>query len=80
MNRAQRRQMMRKVGWRGNKAKRNRLATALAMPEPSAAQAEHEHRMSARRMGLLIPPTHEEAQMLRQRGMNVGAGGLILPR
>jgi hypothetical protein len=90
LNRAARRQMMRAQGWRGSKAKRqfpdrsahrHQTADDLAAQQAAAAQAqaEHERRNSARRSGLLIPPTPEEIDGLKAQGKIDHDPRLLIP-
>lgn len=90
MNRTQRRQMMRQIGFRGTKAKRqfpNRSAHRNVTAEQIkahqeaaiAAQAEHQRRQSARHAGLIIPPTTEEMDDLKAQGKVTHDPRLLIP-
>lgn len=90
MNRTQRRQMMRSIGWRGTKAKRqfpNRQAHRKQTAEEIQAQqaaatqavAEHKRRQSARHAGLIIPPTSEELEGLKAQGKITHDPRLLVP-
>lgn len=79
MNRAQRRQMLRTLGWRGTKANRQfpdrkahvgKTKEELTAEREKAieAQAKHVRLNEARKTGLIIPPTAEELESLKAGG------------
>lgn len=88
MNRQQRRQLARQLGWRGSKAKRRNVpmptglvgASPSGVPAPSAPPEapevrEHRVRQEARTRGLLVPPTAAERSGLRDAGHAVPETG-----
>lgn len=90
LNRTQRRQQARQLGWRGSKAKRqfpnrsaHRNVTADQIKERQAKLAQdaaaHDRRQRARHAGLIIPPSTEEMEDLKAQGKVTHDPRLLIP-